>query len=109
MGAIGVFQTMNGAASALWGSEAVGGVINVVTKSGTNRYRGSAFEYVRDKSMNAKDWGAVLDKPPFKRNQFGATLGGPLQHDRTFFFVTYSGLRQNTSTFLNTATVPTER
>jgi hypothetical protein len=83
------------------------GIINVVTKSGTNRYKGSAFEYVRDGKMNAKEWGAVLATPPLKRNQFGGTLGGPLAHDRTFFFTTYSGLRQSTNTFLNTAVVPT--
>ena len=65
------------------------------------------FEYFRDGKMNAKDWGAVLATPPLKRNQFGATVGGPLRRDKTFFFGTYSGLRQTTSTFLNTAIVPT--
>jgi hypothetical protein len=83
------------------------GIINVVTKSGTNRYKGSAFEYVRDGKMNAKEWGSVLATPPLKRNQFGGTLGGPLVHDRTFFFTTYSGLRQTTNSFFNTAIVPT--
>jgi hypothetical protein len=83
------------------------GVINVITKAGTNVVRGSAFEYFRDGKMNAKDWGAVLATPPLKRNQFGATLGGPIRRDNTFFFGTYSGLRQTTSTFLNTAIVPT--
>src|SRR5436190_7310703 len=83
------------------------GVINVITKAGTNAIRGSAFEYLRDGKMNAKDWGAVLATPPLRRNQFGATLGGPLRRDKMFFFATYSGLRQTTSTFLNTAIVPT--
>jgi hypothetical protein len=83
------------------------GVINVITKAGTNVIRGSVFEYFRDGKMNAKDWGAVLATPPLKRNQFGATVGGPLRRDKTFFFGTYSGLRQTTSTFLNTAIVPT--
>ena len=83
------------------------GVINVITKAGTNAIKGSAFEYLRDGKMNAKDWGAVLATPPLKRNQFGATLGGPLRRNQTFFFGTYSGLRQTTSTFLNTAIVPT--
>ena len=54
------------------------GIINVVTKSGTNRYKGSVFEYVRDGKMNAKEWGSVLATPPLKRNQFGGTFGGPL-------------------------------
>src|SRR5215208_5888874 len=68
------------------------GIINVITKAGTNAIKGSVFEYFRDGKMNAKDWGAVLATPPLKRNQFGATLGGPLRHDNTFFFGTYSGL-----------------
>ena len=83
------------------------GVINVITKSGTNRNRGSAFEYTRNQRFDAKDWGSLLDKPPLKRNQFGGGLGGPLTRDKTFFFSSYSGLRQTTSTFLNTAIVPT--
>ncbi len=83
------------------------GVINVITKAGTNRYRGSAFEYFRDESLNANDWGSVLGKAPLKRNQFGGSLGGPILRDRTFFFASYSGLRQETSNFLNTAIVPT--
>ncbi len=85
------------------------GVINVITKAGTNQYRGSGFEYVRDESMNAKEWGSQLDKPPFERNQFGGSLGGPIRRNQTFFFTSYSGLRQTTSTFLNTAIVPTDR
>jgi hypothetical protein len=84
------------------------GVINVLTKSGTNTFRGSLFEYLRDEKLNAKDWGSQLDKPPLSRNQFGASVGGPLKRDQTFFFASYSGLRQTTSTFLNTAIVPTE-
>jgi hypothetical protein len=83
------------------------GIINVVTKSGTNRYKGSAFEYVRDRKMNANEWGSLLTTPPLKRNQFGGTIGGPIVHDKTFFFTSYSGLRQTTSTFFNTAIVPT--
>jgi hypothetical protein len=83
------------------------GVINVVTKSGTNQYHGSLFDFLRDGRFNAKDWGSTLGTPPLDRKQFGGVLGGPLQHDKTFFFASYSGLRQTTSTFLNTAVVPT--
>jgi len=82
------------------------GVINVVTKSGTNAFHGSAFEYFRDNSLNARDWGSST-APPLNRNQYGATAGGPVTKNRTFFFVSYSGLRQTTSTFLNNAIVPT--
>jgi outer membrane receptor protein involved in Fe transport len=83
------------------------GVINVVTKSGTNQYHGSLFDFVRDGRFNARDWGSTLDTPPLDRKQFGGVAGGPLQHDRTFFFASYSGLRQTSSTFLNNAIVPT--
>jgi len=84
------------------------GVINVLTKSGTNAWHGSLFEFVRNTLFNANDWGSQLDTPPLHRNQFGATLGGPIKHDKTFFFFSYSGLRQTTSTFLNNAIVPTD-
>src|SRR5882762_8837522 len=83
------------------------GVINVLTKSGTNKYHGSAFEFVRNTVFNANDWGSQLERPPFHRNQFGGTLGGPIKRDKTFFFASYSGLRQTTSTFLSGAIVPT--
>jgi Carboxypeptidase regulatory-like domain len=83
------------------------GVINVLTKSGTNEFHGSVFEYVRNTVFNANDWGSTLDKAPFHRNQFGGAIGGPIKRDKTFFFFSYSGLRQTTSTFLNGAVVPT--
>jgi hypothetical protein len=83
------------------------GVIDVVTKSGTNQYHGSIFDFVRDGRWNAKDWGSALNTPPMDRKQYGGVIGGPLKQDRTFFFVSYSGWRQNTSTLLNTAVVPT--
>ena len=83
------------------------GIINVITKAGTNRYKGSAFEYFRNGDMNAKDWGSTLAAPPLKRNQYGATLGGPIAENKTFFFASYSGLRQTTQTFMNNAIVPT--
>jgi outer membrane receptor protein involved in Fe transport len=83
------------------------GVINVLTKSGTNQYHGSAFEYIRNTVFNANDWGSTLSRAPFHRNQFGGTIGGPIKRDKTFFFFSYSGLRQTTSSFLNGAVVPT--
>jgi hypothetical protein len=82
------------------------GVITVVTKSGTNRFDGSLFEFYRDGAFNATPWDS-LTNPPLHRNQFGATIGGPIIHDRTFFFGSYGGLRQVTSTVLNTAVLPT--
>ena len=83
------------------------GVINVLTKSGTNQYHGALFEFVRNTVFNANDWGSQLARPPFHRNQFGGNIGGPIKHDKTFFFASYSGLRQTTSTFLSGAIVPT--
>ena len=82
------------------------GVVNVVTKSGSNEIHGSAFEFLRNTDLNANTWNA-LTKPPLHRNQFGATLGGPIVRNKTFFFGSYSGLRQNTTTFVSSAVVPT--
>ncbi len=84
------------------------GIINVLTKSGTNKFRGSLFEFVRNTVFNANDYASQMDRSPFHRNQFGGTLGGPIKRDKTFFFASYSGLRQTTSTFLNNAIVPTD-
>ncbi|HEV7930431.1 MAG TPA: TonB-dependent receptor, partial [Nitrosospira sp.] len=83
------------------------GIINVLTKSGTNRFHGSLYEFVRNEAFNANEWGSLLEKAPYKRNQFGVTIGGPIKTDKAFFFFSYSGLRQNTSTFLAGAIVPT--
>ena len=83
------------------------GIINLITKSGTNKFRGSLYEFVRNTSFNANDYGSLLARSPYHRNQFGGSIGGPIIKDKTFFFFTYSGLRQVTSTFLNNATVPT--
>ncbi len=84
-----------------------GAVIDMVTKSGTNQFHGSLWEYHRDASLDARnyfDLGAS-PIPPFVRNQFGAGVGGPLGRDRTFFFVNYEGFREvQASTAI--ATVP---
>jgi len=103
--AVREFQVNSNAYSAEFG-RAGGGVINTVTKSGTNDFDGSAFWFNRDQSMNANDpvnklYG--LPKSPFHFNQFGATLGGPIQKNRLFFFLNYDGLRSNiaNAVFLN--------
>lgn len=82
------------------------GVIDAVTKSGTNGFHGSLFEFLRNEKLNANTWGATT-KPPLRRNQFGGTFGGPIIRDKTFFFGSYSGLRQTIQEFRNTAIVPT--
>src|SRR6516225_8648604 len=84
-----------------------GGVIEATTKSGTNQYHGSLFELHRDASLDAKNYFDLGNAPipPFVRNQFGANVGGPIVHDRTFFFASYEGFREvQASTAI--ATVP---
>jgi outer membrane receptor protein involved in Fe transport len=103
--AVREFQVNSNAYSAEFG-RAGGGVINTVTKSGTNDFHGSGFWFYRDQSMNANDPINKLHdlpKSPFHFNQFGATLGGPILRDRLFFFVNYEGLRSNipNAVFLN--------
>lgn len=104
--AIQEFRVQTNSYSAEYGRFA-NGIINVVTKSGTNQWHGSLFEFVRNTMFNANPWGtAGLPSPPLHRNQFGGTVGGPIIHDKTFFFLSYSGLRQITNPFLTGATVP---
>jgi hypothetical protein len=83
------------------------GVVTVITRSGTNGYHGDLFEYWRSDVLNANNWGSIQSKPPLRRNQFGATLGGPIKRDKAFFFVSYQGLRQLSSFFFTGGTVPT--
>ena len=83
-----------------------GGVINVVTRSGTNRIRGSLFEFYRDKALNATSAINELNgqpKSPYHYHQFGGTLGGPIRKNRDFFFLNYDGQRnrQSNLVFLN--------
>ena len=72
-----------------------GGQLNVVTKSGSNAFHGSLFEYHRNDALDARNYFDTGAKPEFRRDQFGLTLGGPLRRDRTFFFVGYEGLRES--------------
>jgi outer membrane receptor protein involved in Fe transport len=83
------------------------GIVNVITKNGTNKFHGSLFEFVRNDLFNANDYGSTLAKAPYHRNQFGGTVGGPVKEDKAFFFFSYAGLRQATSSFLSGARVPT--
>jgi hypothetical protein len=90
--------------SARYGMNA-GGVVNVVTKSGTNDRHGDLFEFTRNSALNARNFFAA-DVDQLKRNQFGGTAGGPLKRNRTFFFAGYQGtLIRNTSS--KSVTVPT--
>jgi hypothetical protein len=104
--AIQEFRVQTNSYNAEYGRYA-SGVIHVITKNGTNKFHGSLFEFVRNTVFNANDWGSQLARPPFHRNQFGATIGGPIKQDKAFFFFSYSGLRQITNSFLSGARVPT--
>ena len=75
-----------------------GGVINAITRSGTNQFHGSVFEFLRNDALDAANFfdnASSLTKAPFKRNQFGGSAGGPIRKDKAFIFGAYEGLRQH--------------
>ncbi len=89
-----------------------GAVSNVVTKSGTNSFHGSAFEFLRNDKLNAEDVfynpnAPLAHKPEYRQNQFGASIGGPIRHGKTFFFGDYEGFRRVVGQ-TNTAIVPSQ-
>lgn len=94
---------------------ALGGIVNVVTKSGTNSFHGDAFEFLRNNVLDSRDF-FLADVTPFKQNQFGGTIGGPVilpgynGRNKTFFFATYEGFRRHTSstTIYNVPTLAEE-
>ncbi|MBI2820348.1 MAG: TonB-dependent receptor [Acidobacteria bacterium] len=90
------FEVKTSSYSAQYG-RALGAVMNAVSRSGTNSFNGNVFEFLRNSALDARDFFDVGEVPPFKRNQFGATLGGPLMRDQTFFFAGYEGMRQRRS------------
>lgn len=90
------FSVITSNAPAEYGKTA-GGIINATTRSGTNQLHGEVYEFIRNSALDARDYFSSGSNPPFKRNQFGAALGGPIRKDRTFFFVNYEGLRQSQS------------
>jgi hypothetical protein len=83
-----------------------GAVITVITKSGTNKFHGGLFEFNRNTDFNAYPWGSTT-KLPYHRNQFGGNIGGPIKHDKAFFFFSYGGLRQTVGSLLTGGIVPT--
>jgi Carboxypeptidase regulatory-like domain len=70
------------------------GIVNVITKSGSNTIHGEAFEFLRNNALDARNFFDTAALPPFRRNQFGFAVGGPVKKDKTFFFGHYEGLRQ---------------
>jgi hypothetical protein len=105
MEAIQEFTILTNTYSAEFGG--TGAAVNAVTKSGANALHGSAYEYMRNSALDAMNYFDVPgQKPTFKRNQFGGSIGGPIKKDKAFFFVNYEGLRAGTGQTMR-ATVPT--
>jgi hypothetical protein len=84
-----------------------GGIINAITRSGTNQFHGTAYEFLRNSALDTKNYFDSGKIPPFKRNQFGGSAGGPIRKDRTFIFGDYEGVRQSLGT-TQLADVPTQ-
>lgn len=100
--AVQEFQVNSNAYSAKYGN-AGGAVINVITKSGTNQFHGTAFEFYRDRSMNANDPIQIANgkpKQPYHFNQFGGDAGGPVIKNKLFFFFDYDGQRNTVANFV---------
>jgi hypothetical protein len=91
--AIQEFSVVTGNAPADYGKTS-GGVIDAVTRAGTNQLHGSLYEFLRNSALDARNFFDGHSVPPFKRNQFGGSLGGPIRRQKTFFFFDYEGIRQ---------------
>src|SRR5262245_31789492 len=105
--AVAQFKVVTNNMSAEYG-RAGGATINVAYESGTNRFRGSVWEFMRDDSLNAIGFFKPVngEKPPMHRDQFGAVLGGPIIKNKAFFFADYEGYRQSRQ-FVAFGTIPT--
>lgn len=89
------FQVVTGGGTAEFG-RALGGYINILTQSGTNQFHGDVYEFLRNQRFDARN-ALAPDKLPLTQNQYGASLGGPIFKDRTFFFTNFEQTRQNTA------------
>ncbi len=106
--AIQEFSVLTSNYSAEYGKTS-GGVVNAITRSGTNQIHGSAYEFLRNNHLDTRNFFDAPGQPtpPFKRNQFGGAVGGPIVKNHTFFFVDYEGTRQSKG-ITTVATVPSE-
>jgi hypothetical protein len=98
--AIQEFSVLTSNYSAEYGKTS-GGVVNAISRSGTNSFHGSAYEFLRNSALDADNFFDNANgrpKPPFRQNQFGASAGGPIRKDRTFVFGDYEGVRQSLGT-----------
>jgi hypothetical protein len=89
---IAEFQTLTGTYGAQYGGN--GGAINAVSKSGTNAFHGSAYEFFRNSDLDARSFFDGPSVPPFRKNQFGFSVGGPIKKNKVFFFGNYEAVRQ---------------
>jgi hypothetical protein len=107
--AIAEFKVQTSNYSAEFGRSG-GGVVNATTKSGTNQFHGSAWEFFRNDALDSAQYGfgTAQPKAPYKHNQFGATLGGPIVREKVFFFGDYEGTRIHSAT-TDIATLPTHQ
>ncbi|HEU4387112.1 MAG TPA: carboxypeptidase-like regulatory domain-containing protein, partial [Blastocatellia bacterium] len=96
------FKVDNSTFSAEYGQNS-GAVVNIATRSGANRFNGELFEFLRNDALDARNFFNFTSSkpPPFRRNLFGGSLGGPIVRNRTFFFVSYEGLRHRQGLDLN--------
>lgn len=96
------FKVDNSTLSAEYGQSS-GAVVNIATRSGVNEFHGELFEFFRNDALDARNFFTLTasQPPPFKRNQFGGQLGGPIVKDKAFFFFSYEGLRQRQRINLN--------
>jgi hypothetical protein len=94
------FRVVNTSYSSEFG-RAVAGVVNIITKSGTNDWHGSVYDYFRNNAMDAKSILAAPKLNILRQNQFGASIGGPIRKDKTFFFANYEGQRRGESPYYN--------
>jgi carboxypeptidase family protein len=102
IGAVQEFKVDNSTFSAEHGQSS-GSIVNIATRSGSNEFHGELFEFFRNDVLDARNFFtfASAEPPPFKRNQFGGQLGGPIVKEKVFFFFSYEGLRQRQQVVLN--------
>ena len=104
------FKVDNSTFSAEYGHVS-GAIVNLVTRSGSDQFRGEAYEFFRNDALDARNFFEFTsaDPHPFERNQFGGSLGGPIVRGRTFFFATYEGLRQRQGLDVNSLVLSDEQ
>jgi hypothetical protein len=102
------FKVDNSTYSAEYGRNS-GAIVNIATRSGSNAFHGELFEFIRNNALDARNFFNPVGtlQSPFKRNQFGAAFGGPIKKDKTFFFLSYEGLRQRQGLTLSTNVLTT--